>query len=263
MSSQMALSPNLALSPGMALSLDYALSSGIICPQKVCSLSCPPVPYRVAKALHPALYRNVELDIVQEEKREARVRTLESCKGFSPGDKCQVVLEESTGRPYIGHIQAIDEQRASVLVFIEQLGVKETVPVAAIRPLSLKKSGPGEIPQPFPVAELDLLPYFKRGRRRKQQQQIVAFQDSADTNGGLICPCREFSSPSVCDSFSNTGRWAGQGFHDITCSSLTAQPGIWSSGDAVVAAGSSEAYSSPCADVVLPGDLYIDTLLEA
>lgn len=29
----------------------------------------PPLPYRIAKALDPTLYRNVELDIVQEEKR--------------------------------------------------------------------------------------------------------------------------------------------------------------------------------------------------
>ena len=29
----------------------------------------PPVPYRIAKALDPCIYRNVELDIWEEEKR--------------------------------------------------------------------------------------------------------------------------------------------------------------------------------------------------
>ncbi|GFR72388.1 protein ovarian tumor locus [Elysia marginata] len=58
--------------------------------KKLCGRSSPPVPFRIAKALHPALFRNVELDIVQEEKREARLRNLGLSSGFSPGDKCQV-----------------------------------------------------------------------------------------------------------------------------------------------------------------------------
>ncbi|KAK3719823.1 hypothetical protein RRG08_040125 [Elysia crispata] len=57
--------------------------------KKLCGRSSPPVPFRIAKALHPALFRNVELDIVQEEKREARLRNLGLSSGFSPGDKCQ------------------------------------------------------------------------------------------------------------------------------------------------------------------------------
>ncbi|KAL8613482.1 hypothetical protein ACOMHN_007525 [Nucella lapillus] len=51
----------------------------------------PPLPYRIAKALDPVLYRNVELDIVQEEKREIKLRL--QGRGlygvFCPGDKCQ------------------------------------------------------------------------------------------------------------------------------------------------------------------------------
>ena len=31
--------------------------------------STPPLPYRIAKALDPDFFRNVELDIIQEEKR--------------------------------------------------------------------------------------------------------------------------------------------------------------------------------------------------
>ena len=37
--------------------------------QSVSERPTPPLPYRIAKALDPALYRNVELDIVHEEKR--------------------------------------------------------------------------------------------------------------------------------------------------------------------------------------------------
>ena len=37
--------------------------------QSVSERPTPPLPYRIAKALDPVLYRNVELDIVQEEKR--------------------------------------------------------------------------------------------------------------------------------------------------------------------------------------------------
>ncbi|GFO25671.1 hypothetical protein PoB_005217600 [Plakobranchus ocellatus] len=61
---------------------------------KLCGRSSPPVPFRIAKALHPGLFRNVELDIVQEEKREARLRNLGLSSGFSPGDKCQAPVSE-------------------------------------------------------------------------------------------------------------------------------------------------------------------------
>lgn len=40
-----------------------------VCEQTASDRPIPPLPYRIAKALDPFVYRNVELDIIHEEKR--------------------------------------------------------------------------------------------------------------------------------------------------------------------------------------------------
>lgn len=40
-----------------------------MCVQTASDRPIPPLPYRIAKALDPFVYRNVELDIIHEEKR--------------------------------------------------------------------------------------------------------------------------------------------------------------------------------------------------
>ncbi|KAK3099461.1 hypothetical protein FSP39_004738 [Pinctada imbricata] len=55
----------------------------------------PPVPYRIAKALDPYVYRNTELDIWEEEKREAIHRERYKFVTFSVGDKCQNPMPSS------------------------------------------------------------------------------------------------------------------------------------------------------------------------
>ncbi|XP_076446483.1 uncharacterized protein LOC143283927 isoform X2 [Babylonia areolata] len=110
----------------------------------------PPLPYRIAKALDPVLYRNVELDIVQEEKREIKLRLQgRSLYGvFCPGDKCQVQLEEDnpSGTLYNAHVQEINEPKGPVVVFIEELGEKKTVSYSCLRPLPLSANKQGPVP---------------------------------------------------------------------------------------------------------------------
>ncbi|XP_046368681.1 uncharacterized protein LOC124143683 isoform X2 [Haliotis rufescens] len=127
------------------------------------SRSTPPLPYRIAKALDPVFFRNVELDIIQEEKREAKLRTQQGkdFNGFAPGDKCQVLLASHTDRLYNAHIQHLSENQGPVEVFIEELGEKKTVPYSSLRsiPAALKNSC--------------LLPLEGKSKRKKGSQCLM------------------------------------------------------------------------------------------
>ncbi|XP_053398650.1 OTU domain-containing protein 4-like isoform X2 [Mercenaria mercenaria] len=90
----------------------------------------PPVPYRIAKALDPCIYRNVELDIWEEEKREQIKESPEYRERFAPGDKCQVILE---GEHYHGHIQEISAEDNTAVVFIHELGEKKSVLISCLK----------------------------------------------------------------------------------------------------------------------------------
>lgn len=169
--------------------------------KKLCGRSSPPVPFRIAKALHPALFRNVELDIVQEEKRETRLRNLGLSSGFSPGDKCQVVLDEQEDHPYNAHIQSIDENNGTLLVFLEELGVKQNVPAKNVQPLPLDLSKLGDQSY-FPVTNIDFLRFVKKGRRRRQHR-VMPIAVVADHTASSLTPDRD-RTISTNSSNSNT-----------------------------------------------------------
>ncbi|GAB1606878.1 hypothetical protein Ahia01_000970500 [Argonauta hians] len=90
----------------------------------------PPLPYRVAKALDPNIFRNIEFDNWQEAKRaELLAKRLSE---FQPGDKCQVIID-GTDRIYNAHVQEISENGGPVEVFVEQLGKKCQVSYKCLR----------------------------------------------------------------------------------------------------------------------------------
>ncbi|XP_012939200.1 uncharacterized protein LOC101859490 [Aplysia californica] len=98
----------------------------------------------------------------------------------------KVLLEgkdEPTAHAYNAHIQEIDDQTQSVVAFIEELGVKQSVPADRVRPLPLQipKLVAGENPL-LPVADLDLLPYVKKNRRRKGVSGSVVGRSLLATN---------------------------------------------------------------------------------
>ncbi|WAQ97756.1 ALG13-like protein [Mya arenaria] len=72
------------------LAADVAIVVPLISkPDPPCRKPTPPLPYRIAKALDPCIFRNVELDIWEEECRELKKESPEYRKRFSLGDKCQ------------------------------------------------------------------------------------------------------------------------------------------------------------------------------
>lgn len=99
-----------------------------------------PFPYKVAKALDPYIYRNIEFDVWNEIRKETRLRY--SMRRFlQVGDKC-LVRNKASGhdsrggggnKMYVGHIQHIEKYSGLYHVFIEELGHQLVVTGEALR----------------------------------------------------------------------------------------------------------------------------------
>ncbi|KAJ8686666.1 hypothetical protein QAD02_022460 [Eretmocerus hayati] len=124
-------------------------------------------PYRVAKALDPNIYRNVDFDIWHEIRRDVRNSgyTKFNPSQLQAGSKCLVqidseesdrinnnfvvdqensgrsVVKPKNGQPifYTGHIQEMGKNDELVLVFVEGLGKKMRVPYESLKPFPYKK----------------------------------------------------------------------------------------------------------------------------
>lgn len=91
-----------------------------------------PFPYKVAKALDPCIYRNIEYDTWSEMRRELRMRHWNIGHNLQVGSKCRVRLYSNQVTPYVCHIQDIRMNSGKCSVFIEELAEKRCVPFSAI-----------------------------------------------------------------------------------------------------------------------------------
>lgn len=127
-----------------------------------------PIPYRIAKALDPNIYRNTDFDIWHEIKREVRNASWMRWNNteLQIGGKCLVqmdyknfietnnnlqnimdeqdkngnlaqsnIVQSGKKETLIGHIQEMSKNEGPVVVFIEELGEKKTVPFTALKSL--------------------------------------------------------------------------------------------------------------------------------
>lgn len=126
-------------------------------------LAIPPIPYRVAKALDPNIYRNTDFDIWYELRSQMRTTSLLRWNNYrlQVGGKCFVKISQedmnrqhgynnhnnsnkynnnlrmiNRGDPLIffGHIQEMAPNKGPAVVFIEDLGENRTVPYRALVP---------------------------------------------------------------------------------------------------------------------------------
>lgn len=88
-----------------------------------------PFPYKVAKSLDPNIFRNVELDVWIDFRRGLRQGYLEPINELRVGVKCLVKIYDKT---HIGHIQEMAPEKGPVVVFVEELGEKRTVPYESL-----------------------------------------------------------------------------------------------------------------------------------
>lgn len=98
-----------------------------------------PFPYKVAKALDPYIYRNIEFDVWNEIRKENKLKYAKR-RLLLVGDKCYVRLRnnQNTGAgnestTYVGHIQYIERYTGMYHVYIEELGQQMVVPLHALQ----------------------------------------------------------------------------------------------------------------------------------
>lgn len=107
-----------------------------------------PFPYTVCKSLDPYTYRNVELYCLNAARREARnLNIYMGDYNFTVGAKCHVALEPNQPRKMtICHIQSINWERTSSVVFSEAKAKFLKVPYSALHPLPLSEFQPWDPP---------------------------------------------------------------------------------------------------------------------
>lgn len=102
-----------------------------------------PFPYKVAKALDPDIYRNIEFDVWSEVRRELRYGGRYSDgTTLQVGVKCLCKLQPDQSVPYHCHIQEMRPDGGPCLVFIEELGEKRVVDFEQLEPLPLEEVRP-------------------------------------------------------------------------------------------------------------------------
>ncbi|MGH0166267.1 UNVERIFIED_CONTAM: hypothetical protein FKN15_072971 [Acipenser sinensis] len=93
--------------------------------------------WRVLQSLDPSVYRNVEFDVWLKSKRAQQKMDYFIAAGmqYSTGDKCKVRLDAS-GRFYKAYIQEVSHDDGPVVVFVEELAAKYSIPLRNLRPPS-------------------------------------------------------------------------------------------------------------------------------
>uniref|UniRef100_UPI003AB0E691 uncharacterized protein n=1 Tax=Centroberyx gerrardi TaxID=166262 RepID=UPI003AB0E691 len=100
----------------------------------------PLLPERVRRSLNPTLLRNVEYDVWIKSKRAQQKMDFCIAAGmhFTVGDRCQVCIDG--GRRYNATIKEVSPGNGPALVYIEELGRKQSVPLWNLRPPSEESS---------------------------------------------------------------------------------------------------------------------------
>ncbi|KAL0830274.1 hypothetical protein ABMA28_002476 [Loxostege sticticalis] len=117
-----------------------------------------PFPYKVAKALDPDIYRNIEFDVWSELRRELRYGARYSDGStLQVGVKCLVKLQPDQSVPYHCHIQEMRPDGGPCLVFIEELGEKRVVNYDQLEPLPQEEIRPWAPPYRYSRANSQFL----------------------------------------------------------------------------------------------------------
>ncbi|XP_050330786.1 uncharacterized protein LOC126759737 isoform X1 [Bactrocera neohumeralis] len=122
----------------------------ISCVRQLLQEGITPFPYKVAKALDPNMYRNIEFDAWNEQRKEQKLQNwYNGDTNFKVGAKCHVKLCKSENDVYTCHIQEIAVDKGYCIVFIEQLGEKRLVPYESLTPLPPDQFKPWSLPYRF------------------------------------------------------------------------------------------------------------------
>ncbi|XP_055586399.1 uncharacterized protein LOC129739048 isoform X2 [Uranotaenia lowii] len=131
------------------ISKDWVLANPILsekhisCVRQLIKEGITPFPYKVAKALDPSIYRNIEFDSWSDKRREIKYRNW-YCGGscLQIGVKCMVRLDKKDDRPSICYIQDMQPNRGPCIVYIEEIAACRTVSFDQLQPLPIEQIKP-------------------------------------------------------------------------------------------------------------------------
>lgn len=121
--------------------------SKISCVRQLLNEGITPFPYKVAKALDPNIYRNIEFDSWSEVRRELRYQTWyfdQNC--LQVGAKCMVQLDDLDKCIFTGYVQEISSGKGPCVVYVEDIGECRTIPYERLQAVPLNDSSSSVIP---------------------------------------------------------------------------------------------------------------------
>ncbi|KAH1022295.1 hypothetical protein HUJ04_011717 [Dendroctonus ponderosae] len=142
-----------------------------------------PFPYKVAKALHPDIYRNIEYDSWNNMRKGRLANWYKGDDKLTIGTKC-VLNDEKTGKPMECYIQKLDKEEDKCMVYITKLAELKWVCYLDLAPEPNAKPWP--LPHRFnksfettPTTKLAPMEKIKSARRKNSnfQQQSASVGD--------------------------------------------------------------------------------------
>ncbi|KAI4458993.1 otu domain containing protein [Holotrichia oblita] len=137
-----------------------------------------PFPYKVAKALDPTIYRNIEYDTWTETRKELRLGDwYYGDNNLILGTCCELTTESGKFQCYI---QDILKDQNKCVVYITSLAEKRTVNYADLSPESDAK------PWPLPYRHLELPDKDKKYLRKKREKKRSGSKSGSDSGSNSI-----------------------------------------------------------------------------
>ncbi|XP_061440774.1 OTU domain-containing protein 4 isoform X2 [Rhineura floridana] len=143
------------------------------------------LPRKVLRSLNPSICQNIEYEVWQQSKRDQQKQDFSIAAGmqYSVGDKCKVRLDNS-GRFYNAHIQEVQSANGPVIVFVEELGAKQSVLLKNLKPL----------PQAAPLGNWSTVP----GKKMKKPIPVHGQNSQTDSDyRGPKNPSKLIKAPLV------------------------------------------------------------------
>lgn len=124
--------------------------SKISCVRQLLKEGITPFPYKVAKALDPNIYRNIEFDSWNEMRRELRYQNWQLDQNrIQVGAKCMVQLYDLDDRLFVGYVQEMNPNKGPCVVYVEDVGEYHTIPYDRLQVIPLDQTSSSVIPLKF------------------------------------------------------------------------------------------------------------------
>ncbi|XP_065093922.1 protein ovarian tumor locus-like [Ochlerotatus camptorhynchus] len=136
-----------------SIARDLVLVNPMLCEKK---MSCvrqllkegiTPFPYKVAKALDPNIYRNIEFDSWSDIRRELKYRSWYfGGNGLQVGARCLVKFKDDESQLLHGYIQEMKHNNGPCVVYLEELAECHTIPYEKLRAITTEQTRSWSLP---------------------------------------------------------------------------------------------------------------------